>query len=83
MPWKLIVILAFMALILPGLGIGKPTAFSAVAFERVQVAMFAAIDSVRADLKANRSVSYNLQHPFISPPLTRSARTSRSAAGVH
>ena len=66
--WKLALTFAFMVLILPhepNLGVGNPTAFAPVVLVRVETAIFEGLDRVRADLKANGSVSYSLQHPFI------------------
>jgi hypothetical protein len=57
MLWKLLVTLVFVVLFLPhepDLRMGRPTSFSPIILERIQTALFDALDKVRADLKANR-----------------------------
>jgi hypothetical protein len=59
MLWKLLVTLVFVVLFFPhepSLGMGRSTAFSPIILERIQTAMFDALDRVRADLKTNGGV---------------------------
>lgn len=56
MHWKLVVTFVFLGLVLPhepNIEIGRPPAAFPVVFEHTQIAIFYALDKIRADLKAH------------------------------